>query len=51
MSGHLKFTSIAHRDHLFHSPLSEEKVDRVLSLIDLPRGDVSSMPAVARRSC
>src|SRR5437588_4357178 len=32
---HLKFTAIAHTDHLFCSPLSEEKADRLIDLLDL----------------
>lgn len=31
-----KFSGIAHRDHLFHSPLGEAKVARLLGLLDLP---------------
>lgn len=38
MSDSFKFTNIAHRDHLFHSPLAEAKVDRLLSLLDLSPG-------------
>lgn len=32
---HQKFSTIAHRDHEFYNPISAEKIDRVLRLIDL----------------
>lgn len=38
MVDRLKFSSIAHRDHLFHNPLSEPKVERLLDLLDLRAG-------------
>jgi ubiquinone/menaquinone biosynthesis C-methylase UbiE len=45
----VKFSSIAHRDHLFHSPLSAAKVERILDLLELPPGarvvDVGCGPA------
>ncbi|HEY0736974.1 MAG TPA: class I SAM-dependent methyltransferase [Herpetosiphonaceae bacterium] len=31
-----RFSLIAHRDHTFANPLSEEKIDRLLRLLDLP---------------
>lgn len=31
-----KFTTVAHRDHLFCSPLSAAKVDTLIGLLDLP---------------
>jgi len=34
----LKFTAIAHSDHLFCSPLSEERADRLVELLDLAPG-------------
>ena len=36
--GSLKFTTIAHRDHAICNPISSEKVDRLLGLLDLPAG-------------
>ena len=33
-----KFTNIAHRDHLFCSPLSAAKVDALIDLLELPVG-------------
>ena len=36
---HQKFSTIAHRDHEFYSPLSTQKIDRVLNLIPLTPTD------------
>lgn len=33
-----KFSLIAHTDHTFANPLGEDKIDRLLSLLDLPQG-------------
>ncbi len=33
-----RFTTIAHRDHAILNPISLEKVDRVIALLDLPAG-------------
>ena len=33
-----RFTTIAHRDHAICNPISSEKTDRVLALLDLPPG-------------
>ena len=38
LTDQLRFTTIAHRDHVFLSPLSAAKVDQVLSMLELPRG-------------
>lgn len=35
----VKFSTIAHRDHLFANPIGEAKIDRVLRLLDLRAGD------------
>lgn len=34
-----KFSTIAHSDHVFCSPLSSPKVDQILGLLDLSRGE------------
>ena len=31
-----KFTTIAHKNHLYCSPISKEKVDRILEVLNLP---------------
>jgi SAM-dependent methyltransferase len=33
-----RFSTIAHTDHLFCSPVGEEKVDRIIRLMELPHG-------------
>lgn len=33
-----RFSLIAHRDHIFANPLGEDKIDRLLELLDLPPG-------------
>jgi SAM-dependent methyltransferase len=38
LTDQLRFTTIAHRDHVFLSPLSGPKVDQVLSMLELPQG-------------
>jgi SAM-dependent methyltransferase len=38
LTDQLRFTTIAHRDHVFLSPLSGPKVDQVLSMLELPLG-------------
>jgi len=38
LTDQLRFTTIAHREHVFCSPLSVAKVDQVLSMLELPRG-------------
>ncbi len=38
LTDQLRFTTIAHRDLLFLSPVSAAKVDQVLSTLELPRG-------------
>ncbi len=35
----VKFSTIAHRDHLFANPIGEAKIDRVLQLFDLSAGN------------
>ncbi|HEX6287549.1 MAG TPA: class I SAM-dependent methyltransferase [Herpetosiphonaceae bacterium] len=34
----VKFSNIAHGDHIFANPVGEAKIDRVLGLLDLPQG-------------
>lgn len=36
---HSKFTTIAHSDHVFCSPLTSPKVDQILGLLDLSPGE------------
>ena len=38
LTDQLRFTTIAHRDHSFLSPLSGPKVDQVLSMLELQQG-------------
>jgi SAM-dependent methyltransferase len=38
LTDQLRFTTIAHRDHVFLNPLSGPKVDQVLSMLELPQG-------------
>ena len=38
LTDQLRFTTIAHRDHVFLGPLSGPKVDQVLSMLELPLG-------------
>jgi SAM-dependent methyltransferase len=38
LTDQLRFTTIAHRDHVFLGPLSGPKVDQVLSMLELPQG-------------
>jgi SAM-dependent methyltransferase len=38
LTDQLRFTTIAHRDHVFLSPLSGPKVDQVLSMLELRHG-------------
>lgn len=38
LTDQLRFTTIAHRDHVFLNPLSGPKVDQVLSMLELPHG-------------
>ncbi len=38
LTDQLRFTTIAHRDHVFLNPLSSPKVDQVLSMLELPQG-------------
>jgi SAM-dependent methyltransferase len=38
LTDQLRFTTIAHRDHVFLSPLSPAKVDQVLSMLELAPG-------------
>jgi ubiquinone/menaquinone biosynthesis C-methylase UbiE len=37
LTDQLRFTTIAHRDHAYVSPLSMAKVEQVLSMLELPR--------------
>jgi len=38
LTDQLRFTTIAHRDHVFLNPLSGPKVDQVLAMLELPHG-------------
>jgi len=38
LTDQLRYTTVAHRDHVFLSPLSGPKVDQVLSMLELPLG-------------